>query len=163
MAKKETTATDLPATGTGDVTAEQAAAFNLEPHLVSLMFDEPFYSKILRGITKIRTEEISTAGVTVKDGDVKLYWNPYFLASLTAKEIKGLTIHESCHVIFEHCTTRRHTPHLIWNYATDCAINSLIPEGLLPECGIIPGKAAKEWTADEEKEFLDKHGILRYL
>ena len=70
MAKKETTATDLPLTTGFDVTAEEAAAFNLEPHLVSLMFDEPFYSKILRGVTKVRTESIPTAGVTVKDGDV---------------------------------------------------------------------------------------------
>ena len=157
MAKKETTATDLPLTTGFDVTAEEAAAFNLEPHLVSLMFDEPFYSKILRGVTKVRTESIPTAGVTVKDGDVKLYWNPYFLASLSSDEIKGLIIHEACHVIFEHCTNRRHDPFLIWNYSTDCAINSMIPENLLPDCGIIPGKPAKLWSKEEEEEFVDRH------
>ena len=46
-----------------------AAAFDLDPHLVKLMWDEPFYSNILRRVTKVRTNSIPTAGVLAKDGD----------------------------------------------------------------------------------------------
>jgi len=157
---KDSTATE--GSGLYSATEAEAAVFDLEPHLVSLMFDEPFYSKILRGVTKIRTDQVPTAGVSVSEGEVKLYWNPRFLASIYKdggpEVVKGLNIHECLHLVFEHCTTRRHTPHLVWNYATDCAINSLIPTKMLPEEGIIPGKPAKEYTAEEEAKIIASSG-----
>ena len=100
-----------------------AAAFRLDPHLISLMWDEPFFSKILRPVTKVRTDSIPTAGVLAKDGDIKMWWNPKFLAGLTPLQVKGLLKHECFHLIFGHTTTRKHTPHIVWNYATDLAIN----------------------------------------
>ena len=100
-----------------------AAAFRLDPHLISLMWDEPFFSKILRPVTKVRTNSIPTAGVLAKDGDIKMWWNPKFLAGLTPLQVKGLLKHECFHLIFGHTTTRKHTPHIVWNYATDLAIN----------------------------------------
>ena len=51
--------------------------------------------------------------------------------------------------MFEHTTTRKHDPHVVWNYATDLAINSLIPKEELPEGGLIPGEAFKELTPEE--------------
>ena len=77
-----------------EVTAEEAAAFELDPHLIRLMWDEPFFSKILRTVTKTKTEAIPTAGVLAKDGDIKMWWNPKFLAGLTSEEVKGLLKHE---------------------------------------------------------------------
>ena len=53
-----------------------------------------------------------------------------------AKQVKGLLKHECYHLVFEHTTQRKHEPHIIWNYGTDCAINSVIPEDELPECGL---------------------------
>ena len=108
------------------VTKEEANNFDLAPHLIRLMWDEPFFASVLRGIEKIRTEEIPTAGVLAKDGEIRFWWNPNFLAGLKAIEVKGLIKHECYHLVFEHTTTRRHEPHIIWNYATDLAINSLI-------------------------------------
>jgi predicted metal-dependent peptidase len=127
-----------------------AKAFRLDPHLIGLMWDEPFFSKILRRVTKVKTSDIPTAGVLAKDGDIKMWWNPSFLAGLTALQVKGLLKHECFHLIFEHTTTRRHDPHIVWNYATDLAINSMIPEDELPEGGLIPGKAFKELTAEDQ-------------
>tara|TARA_Y100000593_G_scaffold94752_1_gene195717 strand:- start:829 stop:2193 length:1365 start_codon:yes stop_codon:yes gene_type:complete len=150
--KTEGTATDL---GNARYTATdaEAAAFDLQPHLISLMWDEPFYSRVLRGITKRRGEEIPTAGVMVKDGKARFYYNPKFCASLVkdegANKIKGLCMHECLHLIFDHCVGRKHEPHIIWNYATDCAINSLIPRDNLPDCGIIPGEAFKPLTEEQ--------------
>jgi len=155
MAKDKGTAVDLTPPSSRGVTDEEAAAFDLEPHLISLMWDEPFYSKVLRGITKKKEETIPTAGVMVRDGYVNMIWNPRFLASLLLEgknKIKGLLIHECLHLVFEHCTERKHEPHLIWNYATDCAINSLIPRDHLPNCGIIPGEAFTELTAEQEEK-----------
>ena len=103
------TSTDLaPTKQVDDATA---AAFKLDPHLIKLMWDEPFFSKILRPITKVKTSSIPTAGVLAKDGVLKMWWNPKFLASLTPLQVKGLLKHECYHLVFEHTTTRRHEPH----------------------------------------------------
>ena len=139
-----------------EATDEEAAAFRLDPHLIGLMWDEPFFSKILRTVTKVKTDDIPTAGVLAKEGDVKMWWNPKFLAGLTSLQVKGLLKHECFHLIFEHTTTRKHDPHIVWNYATDLAINSMIPEDELPEGGLIPGKAFKELTEEDKAKMGDE-------
>ena len=147
-----------------DVTQEEADAFRLDPHLVSLMWDEPFFSKVLRPVTKIRTDQISTAGVLAKDGEIFMWWNPRFLVEQERdgkKKVKGLMKHEGYHLVFEHTTTRRHTPHIIWNFATDLAINSLIPEDELPTGGLIPGKSLPPLKA-EQLEKMKQESIERY-
>ena len=159
MAKQETTATDIAPAKLADDKA--AANFKLDPHLINLMWSEPFFSKILRKVTKRKTDSIPTAGVLAKDGQLQMWWNPKFLATLTPAQVKGLLKHECYHLIFEHTTTRRHDPHLIWNYATDLAINSLIPEEELPEGGLIPGKAFSELTP-EQKEKMGEESVARY-
>ena len=158
MADKGTTNDLAPVAQVSDA---EAAAFKLDTHLVKLMWDEPFFSHVLRSVSKIRTESIPTAGVLAKDGDVKMWWNPKFLAGLTPKQVKGLLKHECYHLIFEHTTTRRHDPHRVWNYATDLAINSLIPEEELPEGGLIPGVAFKELSA-EDKQKMGEERVRRY-
>ncbi len=115
--------------------------YRIDPHLVNLMWDEPFYSRVLRPITKIRTESIPTAGVLAKDGSIRMWWNPAFMAKLDKLQTRGLLKHECLHLILEHTTNRRKDPHRLWNWATDLAINSMIPENELPEGGLIPGKA----------------------
>lgn len=125
-----------------DIHASQEAAdkFDLQPHLVGMLLTEPFFAEIIRTITKIRDEKIPTAGVTVKDNDLYLYWNPKFLANLKPEEVFGLMKHECYHLFFEHCTSRRMEPHNVHNIASDLAINSQIPEAELPKCGLFPGK-----------------------
>jgi predicted metal-dependent peptidase len=158
MAKNETTSTDI-ATGKTATEAE-LNDFNLGDHLVNLMWDEPFFAAMLRDITKVETTAIPTAGVLAKDGDIKMWWNRSFVASLKALQVKGLLKHEVYHLVFEHTTTRKKTPHLIHNYATDLAINSIIPEDELPEGGLIPGKALK--LNDEARKKMDDEAIARF-
>ncbi len=100
---------------------------------------EPFFASIVRYLVKIPDESIETAGVIHKDNVMTLYWAPSFISSLETKKLYGLLKHECYHLIFKHTTSRRQKPHYIWNIATDCAINSIIPVEELPECGIIPG------------------------
>ena len=102
--------------------------FNLSTHLIDFLWNEPFYSRILRSLNKVETDEIPTAGVAVVDEEITLWWNRSFLAGLTKSKLKGLLKHECLHLVFGHTTDRRKEPHLIWNYATDLAINSTIPD-----------------------------------
>jgi len=147
----------------GNITAteEEAKNFSLDPHLLNLMWDEPFFSSVLRPITKVKTDSIPTAGVLAKEGSIMMWWNPMFLASLTPKKVKGLLKHECYHLVFEHTTARKHDPHVLWNYATDLAINSVIPEDELPECGLIPGKEFTPLT-EEQREKMGDDAISRY-
>ena len=158
MANKGTS-TDL--TPTTHVDDDKAANFRLEPHRVKMMLDEPFFAAVLRGVNYERTTAIPTAGVLAKDGDVHMWWNPNFLAGLTARQVKGLLKHEAMHLALEHTTSRRMEPHVVHNYATDLAINSDIPEEELPEGGLIPGKAFKDLTSDEEEK-MGQDAVDRY-
>lgn len=144
-----------------EVTDEEAQKFALDAHLIRVMLDEPFYAGVLRGVSYTKTESIPTAGVLAKDGDVHMWWNPKFLAGLTANQVKGLIKHEAMHLALEHTTSRRMTPHIIHNYATDLAINSDIPEDELPEGGLIPGKAFAELT-DEQADRMGPEAVDRY-
>ncbi len=156
---KDSTATDIAAAHTA--TEAEMEKFNLGDHLTNLMWDEPFFSAMLRDITKIETDQVPTAGVLQKDGDLKMYWNRGFLASLTPQQVKGLLKHEVYHLVYEHTTTRKKTPHLIHNYATDLAINSIIAEEELPEGGLIPGKAFAELTAEQSQK-MGPEAVERY-
>ncbi len=112
----------------------------LSPHLLRMMFDEPFFARILRGINIEFGEQIPTAGVMVKEADVHMLINPDFISALEDNHIKGLLKHECFHLAFEHCTSRKLEPHNVANIAADLAINSDIPENELPEGGLVPGK-----------------------
>ena len=153
MANKGTSVELAP---TAKATAEQIANFDLDNFLIKLQLEEPFFCKVLRKVTKVRTMMIPTAGVLARDGDIKLWYNPAFLAGLTPKQVLGLLKHECYHLVFEHTTTRRLDPHLVHNYAADLAINSLIPEIELPKGGLIPGKAFDELTEEQLENMTEK-------
>ena len=147
---KETTNNNIPLFS--NATQQQIEDFNLSKNLLDFLWNEPFYSRILRSLNKVETTEIPTAGVTCTDeGDLTLYWNRSFLAGLTKQQINGLLKHECLHLVFGHTTDRRKDPHIIWNYATDLAINSTIPFNELPKGGFVPGKR----LPNLEKEQLD--------
>lgn len=143
------------------VSEQKMKNFRLEKYLVNLLWDEPFYSRILRSLNKIESESIPTAGVLCANGNITMWWNREFLASLTSKEVKGLLKHECLHLVFKHTTDRRRKPFLLWNYAADLAINSIIPENELPKGGLIPGKALLELT-EEDKAEMDPESLSCY-
>ena len=158
---------DSKGTGSNDqvggikmATKEEGEAFDLNRYLVKCMLEEPFYSKVLRTVSKVRTEEIPTAGVLAKDGDIKMWYNPRFFAALPVKQVLGVIKHECLHLVFEHTTTRKHEPHIIWNYATDLAINSHLMDEL-PEFGLFPGKAFTALT-EEQKEKMGEAAVAQY-
>lgn len=143
-------------------TEEQIKNFQLQKHLVSLLWDEPFYSRILRSLTKVESDSIPTAGVLQQDSTLTLWWNREFLASLSDKQVKGLLKHECLHLVFKHTTDRKKDPHLLWNYGTDLAINSIIPKEELPEGGLIPGKPLPPLTQEQMDE-MDSKNVEAYV
>lgn len=157
------TATDIaPETPDGgDLLYDLVENFDVDPHIIALMFNEPFYAKVLRGVTKVCTRTIPTAGVLAKDGDLKMWYNPGFMASLTELQVRGLLKHEAMHLALMHTTTRRLEPHKVHNWAADLAINSSIPEDELPEGGLIPGKEFGP-LKPEQLEKMDQAAIDRY-
>jgi len=112
--------------------------------LLKFLLHEPFFSHIVRCMRKEMTYSIPTAGVSCANGDIVLYWNPNFLSKLTTKKVFGLLKHECYHLIYQHVTSRKQDPHLMWNIATDLAINSTIPKSELPDGGLIPGERCIE-------------------
>jgi len=119
--------------------------FHLESHIIELMWEEPFFGTLLRRLSKTPVDEkvCPTAGVTVKDGELLMVYNPEFMVELMEegkKKIKGLLKHEMYHLILDHVTSRRRDPPIVWNYATDSAINSMIARDELPDKGTHPGE-----------------------
>ena len=109
--------------------------------MLKFLLDEPFFSDIMRCIRKEMTYSIPTAGVMCKGDNIVMYWNPKFVAKLPVRQMFGLLKHECYHLIYSHCTSRKQDPHLMWNIATDLAINCTIPYNELPKGGLVPGRA----------------------
>ena len=126
--------------------------------MLKFLIDEPFFSDIMRCIRKEMTNTIPTAGVLCKDDNIVMYWNPKFVSTLPVRQMFGLLKHECYHLIYQHCTSRKQEPHLMWNIATDLAINCTIPYAELPKGGLIPGRATE--TPDDvshlPKELLEQ-------
>ena len=117
--------------------------FDLNQHTFALLRQEPFFAALSRRITKYPTNAIPTAGVKLnkETAQFEMVYNPEFLAKLTDTELAGVMKHEFYHIIFEHVTGRLPPEgmSMLWNVATDLAINShLVNE--LPEGALIPGQ-----------------------
>jgi len=158
MAKKGTNVDIAPVE---EATEKEAKDFQLDPYLLDLLWNEPFYAAVMRKLTKIRTESLPTAGVTGEKGELKLFWNPRFVASLSAKEVRGLLKHECWHIILGHIFDRRKEPHKQWNYATDWAVNCNIPEEELPKCGLQAGSPYPDLTP-EQLEKMNPEALQNY-
>ena len=106
--KSHGTSTDIaPDTaGVGNLVYDLIDDFDINPHIIALMMNEPFYAKVLRGVTKVCTKDIPTAGVLARDGDIKMWYNPGFMTSLGDLKTRGLLKHEALHLAYMHTTVR---------------------------------------------------------
>jgi len=139
-------------------------SFDLNKHIYRLLQDEPFFAALSRRVDKRVSRAVPTAGVGVSPdtGYFELYYNPEYFAGLTDKEKSGVLKHEFYHLIFEHVTDR--LPHegmsILWNIATDLAINGFIVDELPKGC-CVPGEGdyenyppnqASEWYMERLKK-----------
>lgn len=129
---------------------ENLPPFDLNMHVARLLMNEPFFAALSRRIDKSENRGIPTAAVFVdpKSAQFRMWYNPDFFARLTDKERTAVLKHEFYHLIFEHVTGRKPDGEnmMMWNYATDLAINSHLMDAL-PEGCLMPGK---EQFADYE-------------
>lgn len=114
---------------------------------VSVYMEQPFLGVVSMEITKVADEGVPTAymGARKEDKDYELVlgYNPDFFRSLTPKERQGVICHELYHLIFQHVTHRTVADKrmgVLWNVATDLAINSIIGQNNLPAFCLFPGK-----------------------
>lgn len=137
--------------------------------MVSFLLAEPFFASIMRFVHKRCTfdPKMPTAAIAFEGDWFTLYWNVDFIAGLTKKQFFGLLQHECYHIIFRHLTTRMQEPRILWNIATDLAINSLIPRDELPEGALIPGFFLNELISEDMLQHTEREknvsGFLAWL
>ena len=56
---------------------------DLTPFVNGLLLEEPFFGYIFRHVNFTADPKMPTAGVSVQDGDLHLYWGPEFMSSLS--------------------------------------------------------------------------------
>ena len=141
----------------------RAARFNIHYHCVTLMQGDTFFCRISQRVLKQASLRIPTAAICYSGGEFTLLYNPFFMASLDADEVKFVLKHEFYHLILEHLTTRRRKLMRLWNITTDLAINWLIQEGggKPPDRVLLPGVRPKPPPAGmrmspEEKDANEK-------
>jgi len=139
-ADKSTTGTDLPRQDEDEIDPVKSAAFKLDPYMTNLLWEEPFFAILLRSVDRIRDDSFPTAGVSVRNGSPTMIYNGGWLSTLENQRVMGLLKHEAYHLVYRHVAERARDPHLVWNYATDLAINGLLSEDELPKGGLYPGK-----------------------
>jgi len=143
------------------------AEFDIDRYLIALAWAEPFYAQIIRSLTKVEDDTIQTAGVVQKGSEIMMWWNRDFMASLTNEQVDGVLRHEALHLVLLHTTLRRYHPHWVWNWATDLAINSMIPYNRLPDFGLKPGVPFPPLTPEQLKEYtpedVERHNKISAL
>jgi len=133
---------------------------SLGKHIITLLFDIPFFAEVSRNVKKFPTRDTETACIMydVDQDEVQLAWNPDFFETLTPNEIIGVIVHEFHHLVDGHITVRSKDfpEHERANWAMDLAINSLIIDYknmALPKCALVPGRDVP-WVEGALKEFL---------
>jgi predicted metal-dependent peptidase len=124
----------------------KATRFRLEPHVLAMFADEPFYCYISRHVRKVPSDKLPTAGVTIVKDQMTMFYSQLLLSHLTDGETRFVIKHELWHLINQHLTSRRQGNPQLWNIATDLAINSLINDDSktdAPDWVLMPGKIGK--------------------
>jgi len=113
---------------------------------LKVYMDDPFLGTISQGITKLPDFTMPTAYVGVRPNgkahEVLMGFNPEFFRSLNNKQRRGVVKHELYHLVFQHIFERAvgdKEYQVLWNWATDLAINSIIGKDNLPDACLIPG------------------------
>ncbi|XAG95295.1 hypothetical protein MIF8_4 [Erwinia phage MIF8] len=98
-----------------------------------------FFSSLVMGTKHIEDTSVQTAQTNGEE----IFYNPEWFLKLKPEERPGLILHETMHVVLEHCTSRAAgmDPE-IWNKAADYVINQIIVDAgiKLPEGGLLDPK-----------------------
>jgi len=118
-----------------------------------MVTENEFIHEILLMLEKHEDKNMSTMGVTVREGRLHLYYNPDFFDSLPDPVLFWVFTHEMYHLVLHHCTKRAPSDkreHELYNIAADIAVNCLIKESLI----------CKRW---DNAHFPETHGFETHL
>lgn len=90
--------------------------------------DYRFYGHFYLHINILEKVGMGTAGVTVKNSKMYMYYDPMFIDLLSNEQVMYLLYHEIKHLLYDHVNrsiNANYNPKLT-NIATDCIINSII-------------------------------------
>ena len=116
--------------------------------------DKVFFASLLTSMTKQESKLTPSMGVTIINGQIHLLYNVDFVNRVEKKlgiqKLKGILEHECLHIVYEHLNrAQKYNRHpMIYNLATDMAINQLIEEKILPKKVPVIGPDGKEAMAD---------------
>lgn len=109
-----------------------------------IVLDHPFFASIM--LKRPMTEELRIPTAAVSD-DGHIFYNPFFIATLTVNQVVFVITHEVLHYASGHGIRRGHRDHKKWNYAGDMWINDTLKQSnigeFIPGCVDVPGSAAK--------------------
>lgn len=124
---------------------------------LKVYMNDPFIGTVSLEVTKVPDFDMPTAYVGVRPygrgHEVIMGYNPNFFRSLGPAQRQGVIKHEMYHLIFQHIFERAPGDkdyQILWNWATDLAINSIIGEKNLPDACLIPGKSPIDPSTGKE-------------
>lgn len=98
------------------------AMVRIQKSRTTLLLDHPFFGSLLFRLKGRETRSVKTMAT---DG-ISLFYNPDFVATLSAPELAGTLAHEVMHPALQHHVRRANRSMSRWNRACDYAINPLI-------------------------------------
>ncbi len=113
---------------------------------------QPFFTALAYGLTVRKDDNVPTMGT---DGEDVVY-NEKFVDSLRDDELNGVVLHEILHCAFEHLWRRKERDPLLWNMATDYAINPTVVDNFPLPKGTLIDMRYVGLSADEIYELLKK-------
>ena len=122
---------------------------------VRLNIKSVFYGNLAMGMDWVACLSMyGMANKTMATDGISIFWNPGFVEGMTLDEFIGVTAHEVAHKVLKHHLRIRGRDPLIWNVATDYAINKiLVDDGfVLPKDALLNSKY-DGWNA--EKIYID--------
>jgi len=124
---------------------------------VSLLLKYPFYGTVamcLEPVAVVPDQNNQTWLPTAATDGRKLYYNPYFILSLSPQELVYVVAHELLHCVFNHigrCPDDKNIK--LWNIATDYIVNDCLVRnkiGKMVKGGLHdPRYNENEWCAEE--------------
>ena len=125
-----------------------------------LVIKFPFYGSVCLGVRVKPDASVSTMATDGKS----ILWSPDWVDTIDQEETVGVMAHEVLHIILKHPLRRGSRDPLLWNIATDFAINQILvdagfklPEGALidPQYKGLTAEAIYDRLPEDAKE---KHG-----
>ena len=120
-----------------------------------LIIDKPFLGALVLRLP-MEMADASWCKTTATDAKT-FYYNPDYIAELTAEQTQFLLAHEALHCALSHFARRQHRIKHRWDLACDLAINPiLVKDGLVPPPNAWVERSYEGMTAEEIYPLLDE-------